>query len=1262
MSFSKRIRFVLLFVTSLLISPLQAQDTQPAENPIWADACDQISPWQVSKHITVSLDKDQLTHTEGDASLKVVCSRRPGMLDEKDFNGWYRFFRALPKVKVSADDVLCFSYRYQVYEPYYPKLYMVLVDTDGTRVMFDWGPRDAKENQWYDVRLPLSSGKQQSPGKVEGLGKIRLIEIAFNYRWFRQHTDYVRWIDNLRFEHPSTQEPSQPQASNAADTPAQQGKIGNPGQKLPVDIKPMATQPTIIVEHQPTLTRDNAMSLLMQKTPDVTTNQTGQARFESFKNWNGPGDFAADIRMFWNEKGLWLATQVSDNDVVSRSLNQHDFGDCDYWRLYFDMGLESAINGANYDQNDYIFAATPTSTRNKPLINSVNYGGFVHAMYDEGRIFDVHTIGIQSNLTDAGYQMMVHMPSDLMRGFEPRVGKQFAFTCIWGDIDQTGRDCETVWPIPERADYWRNLANGRDIVLSDEHGGAAWRLADSYINRGKPLTGYVTGVYRNLSQSNKPVQFNLTIKAVDQRGVVQAVWEKALLLTANLNSWSLNMETAKLPGGQYQMMGTITGGAWQWELMPWPVTVNGREQQEWLAQLQAQYQDIRERNKEARKQLRDIRKTVGSTVYLEPYSAVVRVMDNVLKFHFEKEQYTRAEKMLVQMEEILSVLEQRIKEPNRWAGPGWEVRRPQLGEGNMPEIADGAFMLNGQPQMLIGLMGRPVRNFHPDVIEEVGFNGITLNMQYDDVVPGKFDQPVWPEELEKQFRHDTRQYRDLGLNISHVMMSIHGASDYVKTHPVLSQATGHFLPYDIASPVLPELVHAFSKVGYPNVDRTLPDALSYCLINEPAFEALSPAGLAKYQQWLKKQYVSIGKLNQTWGRRYKNFDEIPSTRDDQSDAARYDWIVFNQTVMTDFLGLLHDVANAYDPSKKPKHVKLMSTTFRGNESTILGGVDEFAIAQHFEVIGFDGGCSPVYLDFARALDPAKPLYNSEFHVHWDDANDMRSEMFEATIRGLDGSTKWLWDPPWGAWGRMNNYPLQQPWGLLTSGLTSLDIQRLAIPLHAMSRDKAQVALLYTQPARVFNHDRYVENLKAIHESLRWSGMPVDVIHEANLLQGRGKDLKLIIMPSSAWISEQTHDALQQFADDGGHVVVVDPDTNWKEPYGKTLPALSGGNIRQVSVKEMDEEALFVASNDWLKDAGVIAPLVMTDPVRGVSHRAVTVNGTVWVYLNNTTSQALTVTLNYNGQRVHGMDRIAQEPVSSKIELQPHQIRMVQIPQ
>jgi hypothetical protein len=261
---------------------------------------------------------------------------------------------------------------------------------------------------------------------------------------------------------------------------------------------------------------------------------------------------------------------------------------------------------------------------------------------------------------------MVHMPSNLMRGFEPRVGKQFSFTCIWGDIDNTGRDCETVWPKPERADYWRSLANGRDIVLSDEHGGVAWRLADNYINRGKPLTGYVTGLYRDLSHAQKPVQFILTVAAVDQHGKVQAVWENALPLNASVSSWSLDMDTTRLPGGQYQMMATIKGGAWQWDLMPWPVTVNGREQQEWLAQLQQQYQDIRLRNQAARKQLSTIRKTVGSTVYLQPYTAVVRVMDNIIKFHFEKEQYTRAEKLLGQMQQILEVLEERIKEPNRW--------------------------------------------------------------------------------------------------------------------------------------------------------------------------------------------------------------------------------------------------------------------------------------------------------------------------------------------------------------------------------------------------------------------------------------------------------------------------------------------------------------------------------------------------------------------------------------------------------------------
>jgi beta-galactosidase GanA len=238
--------------------------------------------------------------------------------------------------------------------------------------------------------------------------------------------------------------------------------------------------------------------------------------------------------------------------------------------------------------------------------------------------------------------------------------------------------------------------------------------------------------------------------------------------------------------------------------------------------------------------------------------------------------------------------------------------------------------------------------------------------------------------------------------------------------------------------------------------------------------------------------------------------------------------------------------------------------------------------------------------------------------------------------------------------------LQQPLGLLSAGLTALDLQRLAGVLHAMSRSKAQVAVLYSQPARVFNHDRYIENLKAIHESLRWSGLPVDVLHENKLIQSKIDNIKLIIMPSSAWISEQTHQALKKFAADGGQVICVDPDANWKEPYGKTLEALSGPHFKTVSIQNMDENALFLACNDWLKQAGITPELVMNTPVRGLSHRAITVNGTAWVYLNNTTDEEYAVTLTYHDQKVQGMDRIAQQPVSSKIELAPHQIRVIQI--
>ena len=1246
---------------------LHAQDLQPVAKVIWTDPCEQDKPWRtIDPYTQLQIDSGQLEHTQGEASLKITCPRKPGMLDDKQFKGWYILCRSLPKLQLHEGDNICMSYRLTTFEPYYPALYFILIDSDGSRWKFEWSTPKLQTEQWYELNIPLSSGQQQNPGDKPGLNDVVRIEIAYNYRWFRQHADYIRWIDNLRFERPVKPEqpvepgtPSQPQQQQTQ--PQQQSSAVEPASEpLTFDLNPVEVKPTLFARKAPMLTLDRALDFLHGQTPDVMPQQVGQAHYESFQDWNGTEDFSANLSLFWNEQGLWFGTDVTDDNVVSQSLSQQDFGDCDYWRLYFDMGMESAISGANFDLNDYIFAATPTSSRHKPLINSVNYGGFVHAMHDEDRVFDVNTIGIRSNLSNTGYQLAIHFPSDLLRGFEPRVGKQFAFTCIWGDVDQSGRDCESAWPIPSSADYWRNLANGRDVVLSDDQGGAAWRIKENHINRGKPLVGYITGLYRKIPSDQPQSHFVLTIKAVDQHNNVQGTWQGAMPLNNQAATWGFELDTTKLAGGEYQLLATITGGTWRWEMMPWPVLVNSRQQHEWLADLQQQYEQIKQRYKTAKREVSQLKKTVGAVDYLEPYLAVTGVMDNILRYHFNKEHYTKAQALLVDLQDILETLESKLKHPYRWAGPTWEVHSPLIGQGNMPTIRDGAFMLNDQPVLFTGVMGRPVRTFYPDVIKQVGFNAVSLTQHFWNAVPGKFEDAAWSGEDEKNFTLDTQEFRKQALNVAHVSVSIHAPTDYVRNDPILSQARGHFLPFDIASPRITTLAQAYYKVVYPGMDRTLPDALSYCLLNEPAFEALSPAGVQRYQVWLKQRYDTLASLNKQWQSSYRNFEDIPATRDDSSDAARYDWILFNQSVMTQFASELHELSNAYDPSHKPKHLKLMSHTFRGNSSTVLGGIDELAIAKQFEVIGFDGNLAPVYLDFIRPMAPDKPMYNSESHLRWNDPLFMRSEIFEGAIRGVDAQTLWLWDPPWGAWGRMENYPFQQPRGMLAAGLTSLDLQRLAAPLHAMSRQKARVALLFSQPARVFNYDRYIENLTTMHEALRYSGMPVEVMHEGNLIDRQWGDVKLVIMPSSAYIGADTYDALKQFTANGGQVILVDPDQSWRDPYGKVLPLIKTPQTTVQSIKYLDQQQLFASCNRWLDQAGITSEQIVWPPVRGLSWRSIVVDGKRWIYLNNTTNQQQDVEIKLNLKPVKGMDRILQEPVSSHLTLAAYQIRLIEV--
>jgi len=493
--------------------------------------------------------------------------------------------------------------------------------------------------------------------------------------------------------------------------------------------------------------------------------------------------------------------------------------------------------------------------------------------------------------------------------------------------------------------------------------------------------------------------------------------------------------------------------------------------------------------------------------------------------------------------------------------------------------------------------------------------------------------------------------------------TLHCIPEWVKTHPELSKGKGHFLPFAIELPVTRRLVEAYYKTFLTHLGG-LKNLVTLCLLNEPEYEAGSDEALAMYRAWLKKRYKTIEQLNRRWKTDYPSFAAIPITKNVASTGALYDWLVFNRTLVTDFVADVCKLAKKYDPLQRPVHVKCMAGLWR-NANESYGGIDREAIGGLTDIVGFDGGLTALHLDFIGSLNPGKPVFHSE-------GGYTIPAMWETMIHGLDGLTLWLWDPPWGGWGRMPNYPLQQPEQLHAKGRTTLDLQRLAPQIQAIAHVPHEVAMVYSFASQALDYKNHFETIRQAHETLQWCGMPVGFVSENQLRKGEVSGLKTIIVPDARFVLDTTVTALKAFVKAGGRVILIGDESLAKTPYSDANDIKVFRKSPKVIVLKKDSANWTDAKRSlkWfapqLTKSGIDRPIRACDAqgrlIPGVELQTARFKGKQIVYLCSSRENAepIAVQLRAGEKTLSGKDLISNSTVKSPILLKPKQPMLIEV--
>lgn len=335
-------------------------------------------------------------------------------------------------------------------------------------------------------------------------------------------------------------------------------------------------------------------------------------------------------------------------------------------------------------------------------------------------------------------------------------------------------------------------------------------------------------------------------------------------------------------------------------------------------------------------------------------------------------------------------------------------------------------------------------------------------------------------------------------------------------------------------------------------------AYAYNLADEPSLGAWetrsqfdwSESSLANFRKWLKREYGTVEKLNESWGTGHKSFDEAePAVESEVKDKA-------NLAPWQDFRAHMnHEVANAYRTFRKALtsadpgvHVGMCGV----NDGHPYSGIDWWELAGICDGVNTYTSCAML-----RSLTPGGKFnryqgYRWGYHTMWDNA-------WRGHFEGHQGYAYWrdtLFIRPDGTWHEPNVRPIREILATFKNGIGKLWMET--------ARQDRDIMFHYSQSSIHTNwmmkywQKEVSDGLKFYREE-RWSmeqavydaSLDLRYIAYGQIERGelRKRKPKLLVLPTSIAVSRREVDEIKQFVRDGG-VLLADTCCALRDEHGK----------------------------------------------------------------------------------------------------------------
>lgn len=306
-----------------------------------------------------------------------------------------------------------------------------------------------------------------------------------------------------------------------------------------------------------------------------------------------------------------------------------------------------------------------------------------------------------------------------------------------------------------------------------------------------------------------------------------------------------------------------------------------------------------------------------------------------------------------------------------------------------------------------------------------------------------------------------------------------------------------------------------------------------------------------FRNWLKSKYQNIGTINKNWQTTYRAFNEItaPPTRDAQpvnnvNRAAWYDWTSFNTRRFTDYLKWAKTELKKLDTSTP---LCAGGTFSMLSSSNSISGIDEEMIINEVDdVIVNESGSSPIYSDLFLSLsEKRKLMFDPE--MGWGNHNILLQ-----FLHGKADISKFWWaSVPNKEFMAMNQGSIPHSKNTTLADIADvlrlgLDVRRLSSEIAAFTKVDPEIAILYSKtsslqvPPQLVQAGRtpYIDAVYDVWEGARFLGCRTGFVSEKQILAGKLKKFKLLIVPAVKYVESTVVAAIKKYISEGGTVLII----------------------------------------------------------------------------------------------------------------------------